>query len=245
MKTFKTYLREKKIPRIETIFGSRNSVSEAYTDINSLKDISKPGRISAENNDLHKNNSIRKDISKQEKDALTRYSTFSSVLNDQLWNNKDTSDPYVDSRTAPLDSAIDKHKTTEDTTVYTGLKKSPAEHFGEGNSSVVQHAGYLSTSTSPHWARKFAIPLENKDSAVPGVSPDRKVKHILKLDLPKDSSGLSMKSISDYKPENEFLLPRNHHIEINHTPTVLPRPSHFAEDEPDTAIWHGKIVNKE
>lgn len=183
-------------------------------------------------------------LSKDEHGALKEYSNESFDINNmhhERRSGSDTSgDEYDDQNelSKHIDAALDKHKTTAKTTVYTGIGYTPSKRFKRGSngklpsSTIVHHPSYISTSTKPSEASFFSDEDSHKNDAELGVdSGDH--RHILKIDLPKGTSALSLKSISHSPDEDEVLLHRGHNLKISSNP----------ERHGNTYIWKAKIVS--
>jgi len=148
-----------------------------------------------------------------------------------------------------LDKVLNKHKIKQDTHVYSGLSRSPVEHFkGNPNKSAKVHfPAYTSTTTDYDKALNFTesgaqkavdhTPL-NQDAPKSTKSTKDKTNHVLKIHVSKGTPGGSVRHISAHGgEENEILLHRGMDMEIHHQPTVVEHPRHG-----HVTVWHARIL---
>lgn len=249
-KTFKQYRLEKHSNSMETSFGQHSvpkqedkhkSMETSFGD-HSKKNVSEDvDRISHEDN-AHIHNTVAPigKLSKHELDAVKDYSDDSTPINGMLHRHDKGYDisHKIDSHLTSkhLDTALDKHKTTEDAHVYTGIKYSPSRHFKRGAKVASVHLpAYTSTSSSFHSAREFSEDTIHPNDDNHGIHhEDGVAKHVLKIHVPKGTKAMSLKKHSFCPDENEVLLHRGHNLEIHHTPEHVGK---------NTYLWHAKIVS--
>jgi hypothetical protein len=244
MKSFKAYLKDDKKPKpsMETSMGSHSLPKE--------KKIVKEDRDSRPNFDEgtpehhdHIHGKVAKEntskLSVGERNAIHHYTRGSLALNTALHKHHTKGTPLTDDEhehATQLSNAMHKHKTSEDIHVYTGLKKSPVEHFNAPKENAKVHLpAYTSTSSSQKTASNFASDSTHKNDKHHDVkhNPEWGAQHILKLHVPKGTHAVSVKKRSEFEHEHEVTLDRGHDIEIHHTPEHLGN---------NVYQWHGKIV---
>lgn len=246
--TFKEYRKLKNLPLMQTWFGyhsepdpvgimqtsfgshSQESVNEAARDHVHLA--AEQERIHEKVAPLHESK-----LSSRELASVVDYTDDSSDLNKSLYEHshraKVPEDKIVEHSNA-LESALSKHKTTEPTHVFTGLRRSPAEHFAAGahdKPTRVHVPAFISASTTLNKARTFATEVSHRNDAHHGISG--MAQHMLKIHMPAGTSAASMKSHSFIPGENEILLNRGHHLEID------PHPEHLGSD---MHLWNARVV---
>lgn len=268
MPSFSQYRNNKnKAPSIETCFGSHSCKGEGASKIS--EDKTPPHVVVSNNYDheisepkeehIHQNvapiNS--KSLSINELKSVKVYSDDSSKINKMLYNHDQNKPEGTESRHAQiiqaghLDNAMNKHTTSEDMHVFTGVRLNPAAHFGstngEVNKSVQLHIpAFTSASTSLLSASAFARHVRDnpetaaKNLANHGMSTDSsRNKHVLKIHVPEGSHAMSLMEHSFAPDEKEILLHRGHTIEVHHVPEKI----NTDESGVHTYMWHAKIVN--
>ena len=129
-----------------------------------------------------------------------------------------------------LTKVIAKHKTTHDSTLFTGISQKHADAMklkGRKEPSKYHHPGFISTSTDYKQALNYSG----------GAPKSGEEKHVIRLEVPKGTQGGSIRHTSEYKKENEVLLNRGHNLEIHHEPTIIDDPK-----KGKVHIWHAKVV---
>jgi len=235
--SFKEYRSRKNKPfeAMETVFGSHSqkSVHEASTPYSSPTD--------ADHDKLHANAPLNQtSLEPHQVKALTRYTRDSTMINGYLHNKHkgtNASEVYAD-QAEDISHALDKHKTKAPIDVYTGVPKSPSEHFHtvDGNTpthTTVHLPAFTSTSTSLRKASEFSRETSHTNDVNHGIKED--TKHVLKIHVPKGSSAASVRSLSNMDNEHEILLNRGHNIQIHHEPEDIGH---------NTMLWHAKIISR-
>ena len=228
---------KEKLPSMETSFGKHSeptkNLKEEYKDEAST----------------HRNTEF-KPADDEELNHVFSYSKHSAFTNKHLhdnYNNDTPTDEHVKNHIDTLTDALNRHKTKRDITVYTGTRRSPSEHFKPGQTEAHVHLpAFTSTSTSEHLAGTFSKTVKHENDKNHGIDhkkygnlfgePEHGARHILKIHVPKGSSGASIRKHAKYKEENEFLLNRGHNIKIHHKPEKL---------DSDTYLWHAHITGHE
>ena len=231
---------EQKYEVMSTSFGSHSLPKKKVDE--AVKNIGEPEPSKEQHDDLHtKSAPTHKELlSDHEDEAIKDYTDESRGLNGMLHKHAKghdiTTSSNIDNKktVSHLDSALNKHKTDKDMTVYTGLKDSPAKHFKTGKveeHTTVHLPAFTSTSTSPKTAIGFSEGTSNfkdENHGLEGVN-----NHILKIHVPKGTHAMSVKGHSFVPEENEVLLHRGHNLQIHRKPTTL---------ADGTIMWHAKVV---
>lgn len=231
MKSFKDFIKSNQLPTLVTIFGSHSSPNQKLKEDASAQQNKIGEHSSADEHKIHDNNKV------ETNNAVRRYAMSSAEMNGVLHTLHGNTDKPAKAEAinhnkkhiAALDDALKNSSIHSDTHVFTGLTHSPEKHFKDANtkkgeSVVVHHPAYLSTSTSYDTAKFFASKPKNKT----------REKHVLKIEVPKGTKGGSIKHMASYPEENEVLLHRGHNIEIHPRPTI---------DSDGTHVWHAKVVS--
>lgn len=234
-----------KLENMETSFGS-HSIKKPKNIEEAVETPFKEMKLSsAVHNKLHTKVAPMRDdnLSEKELSAVKEYTDDSSELNSMLHRHAQGSDVGT-TRNKPihdiasgLDSALVKHKTSEDLTVYTGVKRSPVHHFDKYQGRIpketkVHLPAFTSTSTSVHKAHEFAVPDSHFNDEEHGID-EGSHKHVLELHVPKGTHAMSVRNHSFVPTENEVLLHRGHEIMVHHKPTRLSNGDY---------LWHAKVV---
>lgn len=240
--SFGSHSLPKKTELMSTSFGKHSEKIVEKVSPDSVPRIS-----GKDNKHIHENVAPIKDLGEHQLDAVHDYSDESRPLNDMLHRHAkgyDISTKNADSyrNTAKhLDETLNTHKTKEDMHVYTGIKYSPSKHFKKvdgkiPDKKVVRLPAFTSTSSGFHNAREFSDMTMHPNDERHGIehSEDGEARHVLKIHVPKGSHAMSLKKHSFVPAENEILLHRGHHIEIDSKPTKTDR---------HTYIWNAKIVH--
>lgn len=241
--------KQHEIPSIETVFGNHSGTKHSIQeDSESSTDAFK--RI---DNGPKKESSIHKSLAPiktdklndDELEAVKDYSDESMPINGILHQHdgghviSDKKKQTYGSTVANLDSALEKHKTTGDMHVFTGIRFSPAKHFTKVNgvtpdTKKVYLPAFVSTSTSLGQAKGFSDHVSDKNDAAHGInSKTIPARHTLKIHVPEGTNAMSLKKHSFAPAENEVLLARGHTLEIHKTP------EHIGDNN---YVWHAKIV---
>lgn len=195
---------------------------------------------------------------KDNKEAVYQHVIGSSNINHKLHNNLPLTDQEKD-RSDKLSNAIKTApKTKRSFTVYAGLRHAP-------QSQILHSKGFQSSSISPGVGASFAAPIDkqgkHKDSraqASRGADEDGD-KHILKIDIPKNTShGIYTNDGRQYPSddrdtpahyvnkngklygtgEQEYLLDKNKRYKIYHYKKI----PHY-DGIHATHVYHAKIID--
>ena len=266
MKTFKEYRLDKsakKLPAMETTFGKHSQEKPAKKlpametsmgkhsqekQVKVSEDIEDHVLDREDQNHLHEKVApLHADISKDEIHSVEKYTDNSRRLNSTLHNiyqgkAKSTIsdvDSHVDHANV-LGGMLNKHKTTEDMHVFTGINHSPASHF-HGDSEHAEHTtvhlpAFTSTSSSAKTALGFSENTHHESDHKHGINSDSESKtvHLLKIHVPKGTHAASLKRVSLMGGENEILLHRAHNLQIDRHPQKI---------DHGIYMWHAKIVS--
>lgn len=260
MKTFLEFVESlNRLPCIETTFGShsiKKPLQEAFIpSIKGARNMDHREQIEIHpettQNDIHNLN--YPDKGHEEIKRAHSYTRDSTMMNDFLKTHY--KHPEEDARPhefgtaghelAEMDSFINSHVAPRDFHVFSGVTKSPVDYHNpqDHDKPFLGHLPhYTSTSTNYHEALSFASPFvssrppENLANSNQGAFPSSdRVKHVLKISVPKGTKAVSMRPISEHPTEDEILLHRGHNIEIHPHPTFDP--------EHNAYVWHSKIVS--
>lgn len=238
-------------PEFYTVFGRHSDCVEPVNE-----EVRVPGKTTKEQIELHSDEAqdkIHEDNKLPEDVHVKKYTLGSKNYNKDLRElhvgNKITDTNRKNTLTG-IDKVLNKSSIKHDTHVYTGVTRSPAKEFSstkavlnkDGN--VLLHLPtYTSTTTHASTAREFskAIPAMSKEEQkkhtpanIGATVPEKDVKHIIKIHLPKGTKAGSVRDQAEYEDEQEVLLHRGHNIEIHKHPTVLKDGTH---------IWHAKVIS--
>jgi ADP-ribosyltransferase exoenzyme len=253
--SFGSHSLPKKPDSMSTSFGKHSEKKEPIQEKISLVPKDSPNSLpritAAENSHIHEKVAPIGKLSVDQKEAVHDYSDSSRAINDMLHKHNSGYDIST-SRSAAykdtakhLDAALDKHKTSEDMHVYTGLKHSPSKHFKKVNGKVPDKAivhlpAYTSTSSSFHSAREFAENTMHQNDERHNIDYEDgdhgdgfTARHVLKLHVPNGSHAMSLMKHSFDPAEKEILLHRGHHIEVDSKPT---------KTDKNTYVWNAKVV---
>jgi hypothetical protein len=146
-----------------------------------------------------------------------------------------------------LDKELDHAKTTQDMSVYTGIRRSPFPHFENGAKHAYLHMpAYTSTSPSFHIAASFArsfpaygehTPKAAQEQHGLNIPEDHAVHHVLKLNMPAGSKAASVRGFSVHGDESEILLHRGYDIKMHPKPTVVTSGKHTH------LIWNADLLD--
>jgi hypothetical protein len=141
--------------------------------------------------------------------------------------------PDDDYRMKSMDEVLNVHKTPHPLTVYSGVAVNHAEEVL--HSDKVRHSAYLSTSLSPGTAMSFS---ENYRTAVPKEND----RHILQIHLPEGHPGAYIDHHSSCNGEQEFVLPRETVLKIDHSKRQMMRHDYGESGSTNTFIHHAYPV---
>ncbi len=197
MKTFKDILENKM-----TVKDWEDHVTKEKEEINPLHEKLSNHYNFPEGNNQYKN--------------LREYTDNSFFINKDLWdahNNNgflNRQETNLDINPTHLNSALNKHKTPQSMTVYSGTVHDPKKTHQEGD--IFHHPAYLSTSIRKSVGLGFAQ------------------SHMLQIHVPKGSRGAYVGHISHTPDEHEFIIPaasnlkyKGTHEEIHPNPYGSPR----------------------
>jgi hypothetical protein len=252
-----SHSKKKKLPALETCMGShskekksKKSIAEALKKLEHEYDGSGADDAPFYEHHEHMHHKVapmKKDISETEKEALSDYTDDSRGLNGALhhqYNGKNFQSSYkhhVDT----LTGLLNRHKTKEDSVVYTGLPKSPTQHFEDHTKDAHVHLpAFTSTSSSLHVAAGFAQAAHHANDKKHGIEHDSggmddgEARHVLRLHLPKGTSAASVKKHTFAPDEHEILVNRGHDIKIHPVPQV-----HTNKNGKKYHIWDAHITD--
>lgn len=223
----------------ETSFGehSEHRISEAK-----IEHQNEVERDKDEHDYIHKIVAPIKTLKHHEKEEVIDYTDHSTPINHTLihYHNGHSINQKIKPQIETLTKTIGRHSTTEDNHVYTGVKRSPARHFEEGQQKVeVHHPAFISSSTSFELAKGFSESKSHEHNERHGVHLDQngQARHVLKIHMPKGTQAMSVKKHTFNPGEHEVLLNRGHDLEIHHKPTL-----HIDKNGDKYHVWHAKIV---
>ncbi len=139
---------------------------------------------------------------KQEK-ALRRYSGQGYADINETLREGFLENSTLREEIAAIDSAIDEARCDTILIVFRGIGQEYADALKQRRlrkGDVIEDAAYLSTSTKQEIAKRFQA------FEPPGL--------ILRITIPKGAPALSLKPLSDYPDEDEWLLPRNTRLRV-------------------------------
>lgn len=145
------------------------------------------------------------------------------------WESDEDEEDGSEIDTHHLDSLISSHRLPHEMTVYSGLHFHPNEHRGK----IAHVPSYMSTSLSPHVAKDFGKEWEMgyHDG---NQYRTKKIKNILRLQLPKGHEHLFADNGSNYPGQGELILPRGMRYQLGQKPT------HIIDGKFDSHFGHGK-----
>ncbi len=236
MKRFKEF---SVYPSLETIFGSHSNLNEEFNFKPSKRDIL----------DLHDKNEI-KDSSGSIKD----YASYSAPINSTLHKHHEgeKADSTNLDKASRITNILSKHKMSEDSNLFTGLRRNPSHLFKNKSKSVKVHLpAFTSTSNSLTEACGFAKEgshadhgghsLRTRETSKEGHPNTR---HVLLLHTPAGTEGGSVRHHAEFSNEHEILLNRGMHVEIHPEPSTFVHPKIFGNTSSNQhfTVWHGKVV---
>ncbi len=162
----------------------------------------------------HYDKKYENNINENENKSITEYQNESREINSYHWDkHKNPSETFplkgkdhgenMENHTKNIDSVINKAKTPNKLTLYSGTIHDPREI--KNNEGIVHHPAYLSTSVNENYARLRAHSLSRRN--------ETSESHLLKIHVPKDHPGMYFPSatpddIHTNETEMEFTLPR-------------------------------------
>lgn len=161
------------------------------------------------------------------------------------WNEDEDEEDGSEIDTDVLDRLISSHRLPHEMTVYSGLHFHPNEHRGK----IAHVPSYMSTSLSPHVAKDFGKQWE-MSSYDNGNFKNKRVKNVLRLNLPKGHEHLFTDSGSILPGQGELILPRGMRYQLGQRPTHVISGkfnSHFSDeplfdDEIEYHIYNGRVL---
>lgn len=201
---------------------------------------------------LHKAAPIPRGLDENENESFRRYADDSKDINSSLLNYhnghswRETHNDYL----SHLDRGMNKTKTTEPMTVYSGIKWSPSKHL-KNLSADEKHVdihlpAFTSTSSSLKQAVGFAEHQtphkdDEKNDVIKEESPDSlnkyTVRHVLRIHLPKGTHAMTMLRHTFAPIEREVLLHRGHEIRLNRKPQ-----RHFDLNGNPVNVWDAHVT---
>jgi hypothetical protein len=168
--------------------------------------------------------------SKGEEMAIRNYTTSSYAINshharygiDRSYTPDERTVNRINDETAPLDSALNKHRTKKDFALYSGIRKDLSRHIKKGE--TFRATNFTSSSLSRVKAKSFAG--MDKDSNYTSA------RHMIVIHHPKGSPGGYVDGKSDHleddnefqkgnlsstPTEREFIHPRNSLFKYTHS----------------------------
>ena len=180
---------------------------------------------------------------KADEDAMNHakeYSGLSVFFNTDLHNNHrdpdrgiwGTSENKRRATIKSLDKTLSNHIADREFHVFTGIQHAPVE---EGATEpVMKHLpAFTSTSSKFNVAKDFGFATHSNR----GDIPDGAV-HVLKIKVKPGTQIASLKHISEYPHEHEFLMNHGYDIKVHHEPTEIEEMSH------PTYLWHAEVVGR-
>lgn len=243
--TFGEHSKKQNYPTLETHFGQH---SREENEPKELKEAWEPQlehpawranvRSDDQQNAIHKKVAPldKKSLSTGEQKSLKEYTSGSKELNASLYKHHKSGtkvSKFHSDDIKNIDTVLSKHRTKEDTHVYTGLKMNPAAGFKSHLKPQIFHMPHnVSTSTDIETAENFAHIGKHKNDQLHGIDTTSKnAVHILKLHIPKGTHAASVKNVSVHD-EKEVLLARGHNIKIQSRPEYIGG---------NRYLWHGTI----
>lgn len=242
-------------PSIETIGYDRTQTESLVTE-------KEPDEIAVSPSSIHSKLGIPGRISQKRQDkediGLLRYYTGSgsknlnNLLHTHYRNNKFKDTFFKD--IGQLDNYLTQFKLEENLKVYTGIPESPARIWSKYNADPTQPVrvhlpAYTSTTTNYNtafinFAKVDNVGLKNHPPRNIQPTTTKKIQgvvvypgyQILHITVPKGYPALSLKKVTQYKDEEEILLPRGLDVEIDPRPYIKPTPG-----QPGI-IWFAKVV---
>ena len=136
-----------------------------------------------------------------------------------------------------LKKAVRTHRTREDMTVHTGMKRDPRTFEQHEGKIKVEMPAFTSTTIHKSVAEDFARHLETHEG-------DKTHSHILHLDIPKGSHGSYVAHHSKIPDEKEFILHPNARVHIDPEPLhIEEHPASWGDRPHDTYHWKGRLVH--
>lgn len=173
-----------------------------------------------------------------EEETINRYTNYSSNINNTLLDYHDKKyNPKQLEKVVHLDKILSSYDTPEDIIGYTGINgkhQSYLKHLSRkctGDSFLALHPAYLSTSLNRDMAETFADRTEHDASNF--------YVHLLKIKIPKGSSGVYADHISSREGEKEFILPRGLNIHIQKNSELIKIPTESGTKH--LHIWNANL----
>lgn len=237
------------LEKVEKLRRGRENVESGKQPVSEAKMADDVERTKEEHAEVHKLAPVPKGLNQNEHESLQRYSDDSKDINLSLINYhnghswRQSHNDYL----SHLDKALEKTKTTKDTTLYSGIKWSPSTHLvnkPENATHVDIHLpAFTSTSSSLNQAVGFAEPQmphrddEKNDVMGHEALGSHRVRHVLRIHVPKGTHAMSMLKHTFAPIEKEVLLHRGHEIQMS----VKPQ-RHFDRNGDPVNIWDAHIT---
>lgn len=175
------------------------------------------------------------DITDKHDQAIRYFSKNSKYTNKYLAAKKESfqsgrsherseSDENLSSR---VSTAISEAKPYEKSfTAYSGMHSSVPPHVIQQHGGVFHFPRFLSTTTNPEMAMKFASKNKNNE------------RHVVKFDVPAGyKHGAFIAPGSEFKDEDEYLINKDRMIHISHKVS-----SKTNKEGVTTHLWHGNLL---
>ena len=142
--------------------------------------------------------------------AISSYTSGSKDVNNALWKNKADGINIADHlvrKIHEIHAGLDASKpSTDDMTVYSGIRRDPQEMTKESG-GLLHHPAFISSSINPSNALSFALPT------------DKKEVHVLKIKIRKGQRvGGYLGDRSNIPGEQEYLIKSNQMLHIHPEP---------------------------
>jgi hypothetical protein len=151
---------------------------------------------------------------KAEQSAIQNYTHSSVDMNDYHWRKHKfpgNHEPKKETETKHLDSALARHTTPHDLSLYSSTRHDPRTM--KNAKGIVHHPAYLSTTIH----KPVAMSRDMNDST--DSNGDHHL-HVLKIHAPKGSPGAYVDHISKHQGEYEHILPRGSNLKYHSTETT-------------------------
>ena len=168
-------------------------------DINAWKDTNENGHVGHTNATIRKKLTKGHNVSDEEKNHISRYTSSSRSLNKKLIDNEDLPGPHRATAEA-LDSAINKNPIKHTLHVYSGLGFDPEEHVDK--EGKVRSPAYISAT-------------HDKDTAYSFATQYRGVHHFAKITLHPGDPAIHVSPYSKNPHEDETIIKRGVTLQHN------------------------------
>lgn len=241
-------IEDDKADKYTKVFMGKKPIDEAF-----MNDEDKPGgRTFEARNALHaklkRRYSFGKKVPKGKEPALDdphgdmkmairRYTgSMYRKINKAHYNGEvDSLDAYHKDVTENLKKALVKHKTGEDMTVHTGIKRDPRQMEEHEGVIKMRMPAFTSTSIATYNAKDFARPSNAPDGAEEG--------HIVHIDVPKGSHGAYVAHHSNVPDEHEFILHPDAKVHVHPEPLQVKEGTSWNGKKERIFHWKGRLVH--